>query len=165
MAEKDGAERSSQTMFHGTDDRVINAFHVPAFFTDKADHAALFRGSSDHDATILQVGVKLSNPLDIRDEEGSERLIKIAKLANVHVSYNDHGEFECDSILDHSEQDGSQPLHLVYIPDVREKLIDLGYDSIIATESIRGKTIFTCVALETKQVTFFSTATKHGAVS
>lgn len=165
MAEKDGGDRGSQPMFHGTDDRVIDTFNVPAFFTDNADHAALFRGSSDHDATILQVGVKLSHPLDIRDEEGSERLIKIAKLANVHVSYNDHGEFECDSILDHSEQDGSQPLHLVYIPAVREKLIDLGYDGIIATESFGGKTIFTAVALEPEQVTFFSTDTNDGAES
>lgn len=142
-------------VFHGTTAQRIDAFDVPAFFTDNESGAEYYL-HDEPKGMIVEAYLSFQNPFyacHSRDE--SMRFIEVARRAGVEVTVTE-GEygwsFEAPDIARYSPYDGENLNDLIYVPAVREQLWKEGYDSLITSDVLENGEIEAYVALSAEQV-------------
>jgi diguanylate cyclase (GGDEF)-like protein len=158
-----------ETLYHGGEWQGQGAIRVPAFFSEVAADAEWF--SADRGGEVTPARVAITNALDLRERQGMLRLIELARGAGVQIDTDiaqdppEGWSFNAPDIAKHSDYDGTNPVDLAYIPQVRAALQAAGYDGLALNDTIANAATPAWVALDAAQVTAQNPAAGASAVT
>lgn len=127
-------------------------FNIPAFFTtDKAGAEWYLTERGDGNWSMTEATVFFNNPFVVEDKDSAMAFIDVARRAGITVNINEdeYGwEFHSTEIANYSpDDDGTNHLHLLYIPAMREQLLKEGYDGVQAWDSLENTEIPVYIAI------------------
>lgn len=132
---------------------VMNGqFIMPAFFTtDKAGAEWYLTERGDGKWNITQAIISFKNPFIIEDKDSAMAFIDMARRAGIAITVNEdeYGwEFSSQEIVKHfAYEDGTNYLHLLYIPAMREQLQKEGCDGVQAWDALENTEIPVYIAI------------------
>lgn len=141
-------------VYHGSRGE-INEFQIPAFFTSDRDGAEWYSAdrSGGDGGSITTAYLAIQNPLDSRSAKGTQEFVRLAKEAGVEIEGDVmEGTFYAPAIAEHSDYDGSNFIDLIYIPAVRSRLMDHGYDGVVLYDLLESSEIETWIAFRPEQI-------------
>ena len=144
-------------LYHGGT-RLIGPARVPFFMTAERDGAEWFsQDRGDGAGEITPVHASIQNPFMLDAAEDVRAFVRLAREAGAEIDATldettDGWEFHSPTIAEHSDNEGTNPLDLVYVPAVREALERAGYDGVAGYDTLENTDIRVFVALRPEQV-------------
>ncbi len=122
-------------VYHGTGSE-IDKFKQPAFFTPDKESSAWFAYEGNGKAKVIAAILCIENPIVLETKEDIQNLEKILNKYNIETNFlieREYGQWEFYwDFLEKYAPDGSGSNYndVIYIPEVREALIEEGYDGL-----------------------------------
>lgn len=131
---------------------IDGQLNIPAFFTtDRAGAEWYLTERGDGKWSVVEATISFKKPFVIEDRDSAMAFIDIASGAGIAVTVNEdeYGwEFSSPEIGKNSpDDDGTNYLHLLYIPAMREQLQKQGYDGVRAWDALENTEIPAYIAI------------------
>jgi hypothetical protein len=125
---------------------------LPIFTTSERSGADWYAGERGEGGRIYEISIKAEKPFDLDSADGIDEWMSVLDSAGVEYEYKTsrYGwTMEIPEVANYSAYDGLNPLDAVYIPAVRDELVNRGYDSVKTMDQLERSEIPVVVLIKT----------------